>query len=304
MRSDWPSLVSLAGFVVLSLLLLAGHLWRAPWRASGRLRVLWLFCLVIAAAQWRSFPLASWLLAGCAFFALREYFSLVDIRLQDRGAVLAAYLCVPGVAYLTQIDWYGLFIISIPVYAFLVVPLLVALGGRETKGALLSVGIIDFGLFLFAYCLGHAGYLLRFSPGLAVFLAGGVALCDLVDARLRGRRGEAGRESARGDAGGVGRGAGRRALLSYLAAAPLSLALALATAARAGVPAPHAAGLGLLLPALVLAGNVTMAALEQDLGIEDGELAPGQGQLFDALKAYLFAAPVVFHYVRYFTDLI
>ena len=62
-----------------------------------------------------------------------------------------------------QIDWYGMFIISIPVYAFLVIPFLIALGGKQTEGTVFSIGAIDFGLFLLVYCIGHIGYLAFFS---------------------------------------------------------------------------------------------------------------------------------------------
>lgn len=38
-----------------------------------------------------------------------------------------------------QVDWYGMFIISIPVYAFLVILSLIALGGKQAEGTVFSI---------------------------------------------------------------------------------------------------------------------------------------------------------------------
>jgi phosphatidate cytidylyltransferase len=288
MWSSLPSLFSLLGLAALSLLLLAGFIGRSRFSVPGYLRTLWYFFLVFSAAEWISFAVAIWILALYAFPALREYFSLVDIRLQDRWAILVAYLCIPFVFYLIQIDWYGFFIVSIPVYAFLVIPFFVVLGGREAKGTLLSISVIDFGLFLLVYCMGHIGYLLRFSTWLALLLVLGVALCDLVDRLPRI----------------AGRWLWRIVLLKYMLSAPLCLALCFWVGRLTQLPAPHRLALGLLLPLLVLMGNFTLRALEVDLGISPERLEPGRGRIFDAVKSYVFTAPVIFHYLRYFTDIL
>lgn len=288
MPFDSPSFYVLLSLAILSLLLTAGALSRSRLKLPFYLRSLWLFCLVFVAAEWLGFGTAVWILALFSFCALREYFSLVDIRLEDRWGMLAAYLSIPFMTWLIQIDWYGFFIVSIPVYAFLVVPFLVALGGGEKRGTVFSIGVIDFGLFLQVYCMGHIGYLLRHSTWLGMLLVGGVALCDLVDRRFQPDGG----------------GRIRTALLKYLLAAPLPFALALLLGARVGVPLPQGIGLGLLLPALVLTGNFTTAAIEDDLGIAPEELEPGKGRLMDSLRSYLFTAPVVFHYLRYSTEII
>ena len=98
--------------------------------------------------------------------------------------MLAAYLSVPLLFYLVQIDWYGLFIVLIPVYIFVIVPFLVALGGRDPRGSVFSAGAINFGLFLFVYCLGHLAYLARSSTALALLVVLGVMVCDLIDRQV------------------------------------------------------------------------------------------------------------------------
>ena len=83
----------------------------------------WIFFLSFTAAETIAFTAGIWILALVCFRALREYFSLVHIRLQDRLGILGAYLSIPFMIYFIQIDWYGMFVISIPVYAFLAIPL-------------------------------------------------------------------------------------------------------------------------------------------------------------------------------------
>jgi len=269
---------------ILSIVLAAGFVSRSRFSPPTYLRYLWVFVLAFNVSEFVSFTIAVWILALLSFRSLREYFSLVDIRLQDRWGIIAAYLSIPFMIYMIQINWYGLFIISIPVYAFLVVPFLVAIGGKEASGTVFSIGVIDFGLFLFVYCLGHIAYLSLFSTWMAMLLILGVALCDLVD-RLFQRWGHDG-----------GSGVLLRLLLSVPAVVGLSMWLSNWTT----IPLVHSAILGVIIPLLVLGGNFTISVIEKDLGITRDKLQPGRGQIVDAIKSYLFAAPIVFHYIRYF----
>jgi phosphatidate cytidylyltransferase len=250
------------------------------------LRYLWTFILILCVSEWISFTLAVWLLAFFSFLALREYFSLVDIRLQDRWGILGAYVSIPFMFYLIQVHWYGMFIISIPVYTFLVIPLLIALGGADSKGTVFSIGSIDFGLFLFVYCVGHIAYLALFSTWMATLLILGVAICDLVGRapQLKGHIGLKG------------------ALLRFLISTPLTVAVSVGMSSWTTLPILHSVILGMLIPVLVLAGNCALSAIESDLGIAQDRLLPGTGQIIHGVKSFLFTAPVVFHYIRYFWE--
>jgi len=278
----WPEMVPALVLLVLSVVLLAGRLTGRRGSAAGPLGVLWAFFLVFTAAVWGAPKPALWILAVLSFRALREYFSLVDLRLADRGGVWAAYLSIPFMTFLIQIDWYGLFIISIPIYAFLLVPFLVVVGDPKGTGAVLSIGAIDFGLFLLVYCLGHVGYLMSYAPWMAILVVMLVAVVDTV-IRLPGTR-----------FGLVGRAA---------LAAPVTLALALLLAPWTTIPRAHSIALALLIPALVMMGTFTIRALERDLGIASDRPGPGRGRELDSLRPYLFAAPVAFHYLRWFLKL-
>ena len=164
------------------------------------------------------------------------------------------------------------------------VPFLVALGARDARGSVFSIGAIDFGLFLFVYCLGHLAYLTRFSIPLALFLVLGVAMVDLIERAVRR--------------------AGGGAFLCFAAAVPPGFLLAAILGRPDGLPGVHQVGLALLLPLLVLMGSFTLRRVETDLGIDPEQLEPGRGRIIDGLRAQLFSAPVVFHYLRYFTDIL
>ena len=286
MFSQAPDLVLLSLFIGLSLFAAVRNRIGLPKPVAIYLPYLWTFFLVFLLSQSVSVGLWIWVLAILSFLALREFFSLVDLRLQDRWGILTAYLAIPFMYYFIQSGWYGMFIISVPVYAFLVTPFAVALGGGEAKGTVLSVGIIDLGLFLLVYCVGHVGYLTYYSTWMALFLVVSVALCDFLAYLLKSRD----------------RSALRSALLQSLVPAPLLVALGLAMAPWTGIPATHTIVLGFLIPTLVAIGCFTIDRLEADMGIERSRLAPGRGEILNTLKSYLYVSPIVFHYLRYFLE--
>jgi phosphatidate cytidylyltransferase len=182
--------------------------------------------------------------------------------------------------YLIQIGWYGMFIISVPVYAFLVTAFLATIGGDERKGIVFSIGAIYFGLFLFVYCIGHLGYLARYSTWLASVLVLSVVACD-VSAYVFGIR-------------------KKFTWRKTLAAVPITVFISWGLSDWAGLPVLHAIILGALIPPLVAASRRTIAFMESDLGIDSEHLRPGKGMIIDNMKSYLYAAPIMFHYVHYF----
>lgn len=251
---------------------------------GGYLIFTWVFVLGIAITDFISFGYGLWIFALVSFLALREYLSLVNIRLQDRLGVLGAYLALPFMYYFIHIDWYGMFIISIPVYAFLAIPLLLTLGGKETTGTVFSIGAIDFGLFLFVYVLGHIAYLMSYAVWMPAVLVLNVAICDIA-ARILAPRAS----SAMADFLG-------RVLIPL----PATVVLTWLLSAWTQIPQGHSLILGAMIPLLAVMGQRTGDYVKADLGVDDDALLPGQGQILDHLKSYFFTAPIMFHYVRYF----
>jgi phosphatidate cytidylyltransferase len=60
-------------------------------------------------------------------------------------------------------------------------------------------------------------------------------------------------------------------------------------------------GVTLLVTVLGFFGGAVMSAMKRDYGVKDfGTLIPGHGGMLDRVDSLCWAAPVFFHYVRYF----
>jgi len=287
MNDLWSNTASMtiAGiFTILSLLGFISIVTRKKTAFLSYLNYIWIFFLILLIADTLSFYIACWGWGILSFITLREYFSLVDLRMQDRLGVLAAYLSIPFMTHFIHTDWYNMFIITIPVYSFLVVPFLISISGKETEGAIYSIGTIDFGLFLFVYCIGHLAYLSFHSVWMAGMFILNVAICDIISFVLYTRV----------------HTLWKKIVLKFILPLPVTVPLTLLLSGWTGIPTVHSIILGLMIPALVILGNHTISYFESDLGIEKTDLRPGRGLVIDNIKSILFAAPVILHYIRYF----
>lgn len=88
------------------------------------------------------------------FLALREYFSMLETRKQDRRLFIWAYLAIPINFYWIYIGWYGMFIVFIPIYVFLFLPL-ARLFQKSSAGFLKSVSMTQWGLMLLVFGISH-----------------------------------------------------------------------------------------------------------------------------------------------------
>ncbi|MEM6902143.1 MAG: phosphatidate cytidylyltransferase, partial [Pseudomonadota bacterium] len=98
-------------------------------------------------------------LALIAFLALREYASIMPLRAADRWALALAYLAVPVQTWFIINMQYGFFIILVPVYLFMILPVALVLMG-ETQRFIVSLGTLHWGVMMAVYALGHAAFLL------------------------------------------------------------------------------------------------------------------------------------------------
>ena len=155
---------------------------------------------------------------------------------------------------------------------------------HQAEGTVFSIGAIDFGLFLLVYCVGHIGYLALFSTWMAVMLLLNVAVCDLAAFLL----GLWGRHPWDGNA------------VKYIISMPVTIPLTLLLNGWTGIPWNHSLILGALIPVLVAVARYTIVFIELDLGIARDQLLPGKGRVLDSSASTLYAAPIVFHYIRYF----
>jgi len=255
--------------------------------------------LVVALALGRTAMIV--LLAFVSYLALKEYLTIIPTRKADRVVLLVAYLAVPIQYYWVGIGWYGMFVIFIPVYMFLILPAAMVLRG-ETQGFLKAAGTLHWGLMTSVFAVSHAAYLLAMPPanaplgmgaGLLVFLLIATEFNDVaqfVTGKLIGRRKITPRVSPNKTVGGF--------LGGFVATILLSAALA---PVLTPIGAWQAAIIGALLATAGFFGDIVMSAVKRDLGIKDtGTMLPGHGGILDRIDSLVFTAPIFFHAVRYF----
>ncbi|MEJ7787691.1 MAG: phosphatidate cytidylyltransferase [Solirubrobacteraceae bacterium] len=267
---------------------------------NQRIMAWWVMCAVFGVAVVTGGIGSIVLFALLSFLALREFITLVDSGRADHRALLVAFfIALPAQYVLVGIGWYGLFSILIPVYAFLLIPAVLAIIG-ETRDFLQRTATIQWGLAICVYAISHAPALLLLEiPGyggrealLLLFLVLVVQLSDVLQyifGKLLGRHKIAPSVSPNktweGFVGGVA------------CATLIGAALYWATPFEP----LEAAAISLLIALAGFLGGLVMAAIKRDRGVKDyGALIPGHGGVLDRIDSLTFAAPVFFHVTRFF----
>ncbi|MCZ6412860.1 phosphatidate cytidylyltransferase, partial [Cronobacter sakazakii] len=135
---------------------------------NARIRAWWLMCTVSVIAMLIG-PVGSVVLfALMSFFALRECITLMPTRRGDHEALFWCFFIIFPLHYLlVGIQWYAVFVIFIPVYAFLFIPARIAVAG-DTRHFLERSAKIQWSLMMAVYCVSHAPALLMLDiPGYA-----------------------------------------------------------------------------------------------------------------------------------------
>ncbi|MFP5402516.1 MAG: phosphatidate cytidylyltransferase [Gammaproteobacteria bacterium] len=235
-----------------------------------------------------------------SFLALKEYLSIIPTRRADRRVLLWAYLAIPVQYWWVAEAWFGMFIIFIPVYLFLFIPLrMVTIG--DTQGFLKAAGTLHWGLMTTVFSLSHAAFLLALpeagnpaagSAGLLLFLVFLTQFNDVMQfvwGKLAGRRKVIPKVSPGKTVAGFVGGVATTTLLAWLAAPYLTPLTGWQ---------PLAAGLLIGIGGFV--GDVTISAVKRDLGIKDsGSLIPGHGGILDRVDSLTYTAPLFFHFVYF-----
>jgi phosphatidate cytidylyltransferase len=234
-----------------------------------------------------------------SFFALREFMTLAYTRKADHYAIALGFFVVLPMQYLLiWTEWYGLYSIFIPVYAFLLLPALAALSG-DPKRFLERTSKVQWGLMISVYCISHVPALLTLPiPGFEgrnllliaflVLVVQGSDVLQYVWGKLFGRHKVAPvlspSKTWEGLIGGV------------LTATALGGTLHWITPFRPW----EAAALAFVICLMGFFGGLVMSAIKRDRGVKDwGSMIEGHGGALDRLDSVVFAAPVFFHLVRY-----
>ncbi len=250
-----------------------------------------------------------YLFAILSFIALKEYFSMTATRKADRRVLFWAYLTIPLQYYWVATGWYGMFIIFIPIYAFLFLPFRMVLAG-ETKNYLKAASNIHWGLMLTVFTLSHLAFLVvmplqgaevNLSAGLKVSSEGAALLLYLVvltqlndvsqfiSGKLFGNTPIAPKVSPNKTRGGLIGGAIFTVALGSLLATSLT---------PMNWWQGALVGFGISLVGFI--GDISMSAIKRDAGIKDtGQILPGHGGILDRLDSLTFTAPLFFHLMHY-----
>jgi phosphatidate cytidylyltransferase len=266
---------------------------------SDRIKSWWVMTAVFFVAHALPMPAALVFWAVVCFWALKEFFTLVRGRWEDRPAMFWAYVAIPFQFLWIGISWYGMFVIFIPVYVFLWTGFVLVLQ-ETTAGFVASVSRIHWGLMTFVFGLSHAANLLALPP-LPGFEAGGKGLLlylvlltqgndvfQYLTGKSFGRHRIAPTVSPNktweGFLGGIALTTTAATLLRFLT--PLSL--------------PASIGAGLLISVFGFMGDIVVAAVKRDVGVKDASSAiPGHGGVLDRVNSLACTAPLFFHYMRY-----
>ena len=235
-----------------------------------------------------------------SYLALKEYLTIIPTPMQDRKVLLWAYLLIPLQFLFVGYRDLEMFLVLIPVYGLVVVAMSMILTG-VTDNYIARIGTIYWGLMMAVFSLSHLAYLvvlpgdgdIATGTGLVLYVVLLVQFND-VSQYLWGRSLGGAKiipsvspgKTWAGFLGGMGTSIVLGAFLgSWLT--PLSW--------------PLAALSGLLAAVAGFFGDLNMSCVKRDLCIKDtGAMLPGHGGILDRVDSLTLAAPLLFHFIRFF----
>ncbi|WP_416066975.1 phosphatidate cytidylyltransferase [Rhizobium sp. ZK1] len=270
---------------------------------NARIKAWWVMVILIGIAFIAGRIGVLILFGFCSFAALREFVTLINTRRADHWALAAAFFVVVPIQYfLLWAEQYGIFSIFIPVYAFLLMPIISVLRG-DTERFLVRIAEVQWALMICVFCASHVPALLTLKIAgyegrnvlLIAFLVIVVQLSDVLQyvwGKLLGRTKIAPRlspsKTVEGFVGGI------------VSATLIGTGLWWITPFT-----PLQAGLlAFVITLMGFFGGLVMSAIKRDRGVKDwGNLIEGHGGLIDRLDSVVFSAPIFFHLTRYWWSL-
>ncbi len=265
----------------------------------SRINSWWLMCIILLISLALGKPGVISLFLLISFLALREYISILPSHKSDHRVLFwTFFIFTPFQYYLILSNWYGLFSILIPVYAFLLIPIRSVIIGDHTN-FLQRASQIQWGLMLCVYCISHIPALLilpsenlHTNINLILFL---IFVCQSSDVlqyifgNIFGKNkispNLSPNKTIEGFLGGIITSACIGGSLHSLT--PFSFS--------------EAIGISFLINCLGFFGDLTMSAIKRDNNVKDyGEIIKGHGGILDRMDSLCFAAPIFFHITRYF----
>ena len=267
---------------------------------NARIRAWWVMVAVFAIAVATGGAGSIILFAAMSFLALREFMTLTPTSRADHGVLFWAFFIFAPIQYvLVWMQWYGLFSILIPVYAFVTIPGRMALAGDTTR-FLERTATVQWGLLACVYCVSYVPALLMLvvpdyaggRTGLLFYLVLIAQLNDVLQytfGKLFGQRPIAPTVSP------------NKTWEGFIGGMVTTVAIGTALWWATPFTPLVAAVMSFVITIMGFAGGLTMSAIKRDRGVKDyGTLIEGHGGVLDRVDSLLFAAPVYFHLIRFF----
>lgn len=266
---------------------------------NQRIKAWWVMIAIFAVAFALGKAVTLVLFALTSFYCLREFISLAPTKAADhRALAVAFYVFLPLQYVLLGVDWLTLFLIAIPVYGFLLLPVLAVLAG-DTDEFLRRAAKVQWALMLTVYCISHAPALLILRiPGfegrnfmLLFFLITIVQASDVLQytfGKLFGKTKVAPvvspNKTWEGLIGGGLSATGLGAALWWITPfSPL-----------------QAAGMAFAIVVAGFCGGLVLSAVKRSMNAKDwGTMIEGHGGALDRMDSIAYAAPLFFHLTNY-----
>ncbi|MCQ1857644.1 phosphatidate cytidylyltransferase [Haemophilus sputorum] len=236
-----------------------------------------------------------------SFIALREFMTVIYRKSCDYYSMVTCfYLLLPIQYYFVIEQWYGMFSIFIPVYGFLLLPIVGSFSGN-TEQFLARMAKTQWMAMSCIFCISHVPALLflnldNFAPEnnilLVIFMIATVQSSDVLQyiwgklvggPKIMPRLSPS--KTISGTVGGI---------LSATLVAMLMAPITPFTYWQAGL-------IGLIVCIMGFLGGLVMSAIKRDHGVKDwGKMINGHGGMLDRMDSVCFSAPIFFHIVRYF----
>jgi len=266
----------------------------------ARIRAWWamvaVFGIAIATGGYGSLVM----FAVVSFLALREFMTLLPTRRADHRAMLwAFFLFLPLQYWFVATNWYGMFALLIPVYAYLLLPSMQVLAG-DTEDFLSRTSRLQWVLMICVFCVSHAPALLMLEiPGfmgqnakLLLYLVVVTQISDVLQytvGKLFGRRKAVPTVSP------------NKTVEGYLGGGGLAVLLGAALWWATPFNPWQAALMSLVIVVAGIAGGLVMSAVKRDRRVKDfGAMIPGHGGVLDRIDSLCFSAPLFFHLTRFY----
>lgn len=289
------------GFIVTALIVATGLIYlKYPTKElKDRINSWWIIISFFIIGAMLNTTVAMFFFGLLSYLALKEYFTLIPSRRTDRRIIFYAYLAIIVQYYFAGIGWYGMFIIWIPVYLFLLLPFRQVLIG-ETKGFLENTSRVQWGLMMFVFGLSHIAYLITLEPvgenvvggqELVLYLVLLTQLNDILQ-YIWGK--SIGKHKI------IPKVSPNKTVEGFLGAFASISILAMFFSFLTPFTLLEALIAGMIISSAGFIGDVVISMIKRDIGVKDsGNLLPGHGGILDRIDSLTYTAPLFFHYVYY-----